>query len=129
MQIEHFFSPNSGENQKKKRSWARVEHFFPQIYAQLYTHSNYWGGGDADVDHSQTIGGIYPPIPPDFGTPVPKRVGSAYPQNLQGRLGSASGLQTMRYSSFLMNLRRILTKICRKRYRVLLKKNFFLVFA
>ena len=34
----------------------------------MYTHSNYWG--DADVDHSQTIGGdtakllegIYPPI-------------------------------------------------------------------
>ena len=43
--IEHFFSPNSGEDQKKKkRSSTRTEHFFPQIYDQMYTHSNYWGG-------------------------------------------------------------------------------------
>ena len=42
----------------------------------MYTHSNYWG--DADVDHSQTIGGdtakllggYIPPSPPCFGTPV-----------------------------------------------------------
>ena len=42
----------------------------------MYTHSNYWG--DADVSHSQTIGGIQPnywgeyiphPHPPCFGTP------------------------------------------------------------
>ena len=37
--------------------------------------SNYWGG-DADIDHTQTIGGYsqiiggkYSPIPPGFGTP------------------------------------------------------------
>ena len=43
-----------------------MEHFFPRIqvdtYAQMYTkvklkHQR----GDADVDHTQTIGGIYPP--------------------------------------------------------------------
>ena len=42
----------------------------------MYTHSNYWG--DADVDHSQTIGGdtakllegYILPIPPCFGTPA-----------------------------------------------------------
>ena len=66
---EQLFSPILGEDQKKKSS-ARIEHFFPQIYSQLYTHSNYWGrcrcgpfsnywGG-----YSQIIGGIYPTHPP-----------------------------------------------------------------
>ena len=71
--MEHF-SPNSGEDQKK-RSSSKTKHFFPQIYAQMYTHLNYWG--DAYVDHSQTIGGdtakllggIYPFIPPLFRHP------------------------------------------------------------
>ena len=29
MQMEHFFSPNSGEDQKKKRSSSKIEHIFP----------------------------------------------------------------------------------------------------
>ena len=57
--MEHFFSPNSGEDQKKGGA-----------------SSNYWG--DADVDHIQTIGGdtakllggYIPPSPPGFGTPA-----------------------------------------------------------
>ena len=79
MQMEHFFaqiqvktkkkvfiknrtlfSPNTGDDKKKKGSSTRIEHFFPKIYAQMYTHSNYWGmpilkllGGC-----SQIIGGI-----------------------------------------------------------------------
>ena len=65
--IEHFFSPILGEDQKKK-VFSKNRTLFPQIYAQLYTNLNYLG--DADVDHSQTIGGdttkvlrgIYPPI-------------------------------------------------------------------
>ena len=77
--IERSFSPNSGEDQKekkeRKRSSSKIEHFFPLIYAQMYTHSNYWG--DADVDHSQTIGedtakllgGCIPPISPLFRHP------------------------------------------------------------
>ena len=67
MQIEHFFSPNSGKDQKK-RSSARIEHFFPQIYAQLYTHLNYWGRCNYWGGYSQIIGGI---SPPGFGTPAP----------------------------------------------------------
>ena len=55
--IEHFFSPILGEDQKK-RSSSREEHFFPQIYAQLYTLSNYWG------DTAKLLGGIYPLHPP-----------------------------------------------------------------
>ena len=72
--IEHFFLSDF-RWRPKKRSSARIEHFFPQIYAQLYTHSNYWG--DANVDHSLTIGGIQPnywggyiPHSPGFGTPA-----------------------------------------------------------
>ena len=74
MQMEHFF-PQIQVKTKKKRSSTRIEHFSPNIYAQMYAHSNYWG--DADVDHSQTIGGdtakllggTYPPIPPLFRHP------------------------------------------------------------
>ena len=35
------FSPNSGEDQK--RSLPTIEHFFPQIHAQMNSDSNYWG--------------------------------------------------------------------------------------
>ena len=58
------FSPNSGEDQKK-RSSPKMEHFFSPEFKWTPTlkctpESNYLGG-DADVDHTQTIGGIYPP--------------------------------------------------------------------
>ena len=56
-QMEYFF-PQIQVKTKKKKSSSKIEHLFPQIYAQMYTHSNYWG--DADLDHSQTIGGIQP---------------------------------------------------------------------
>ena len=56
MQMEHFFSPIQVRTKKKKKGLQQESNtFLPQIYAQMYTHSNYWGG--ADVDHSQTIGG------------------------------------------------------------------------
>ena len=44
---------------KKKRSSTRIEHFFPQIYTLRCTPIQIIGGY-ADVDHSQTIGGIQP---------------------------------------------------------------------
>ena len=50
------FSPNSGEDPPKKRSSTRKEHFFPKIYTLRCTPIQILGG-DADVDHSQTIGG------------------------------------------------------------------------
>ena len=61
---------------KKKVFHKNRTLFSPNLHAQMYTHSNY--GGDADVDHSQTIGGdtarlwgeYIPPSPPCFGTPV-----------------------------------------------------------
>ena len=73
MQIEHFFSPILGEDQKK-RSSARIEHFFPKFTLSCTPIQII--GGEADVDHSQTIGGdtakllgeIYP-IPPGFRHP------------------------------------------------------------
>ena len=73
MQTEHFFSPKSGEDQKqKKRSSARIEHFFPKFTLRCKPIQII--GGDAEVDHSQTIGGIQPnywgdiSLPPGFGT-------------------------------------------------------------
>ena len=62
------FSPNSGEDQKinkkknKKKVFNKNRTLFSQIYAQMYTHSNYWGG------YSQIIG-VYIPHPPLFRHP------------------------------------------------------------
>ena len=77
--MEHFFSPNSGEEQKKKSS-PKVEQFFSPNssgYLRLDAHQSQIVGGNADVDHTQTIwggysqivGGIYPPISPGFRHP------------------------------------------------------------
>ena len=89
--IEHFFSPSLGEDQKKRFS-AREEHFFSLILGEdqkkdLQQEKNTFFpkftlsctpfqiiGGDAEVNHSQTIGGIQPnygggyipSIPPGF---------------------------------------------------------------
>ena len=58
--MEHLFSPNLGEDQKKKRSSPNLEIFFPEFKwtptLRCAPESNCWGG-DADVDHTQTIGG------------------------------------------------------------------------
>ena len=73
--MEHFFSPVLGEDQKK-RSSVREEHFFTQIYAQLYILSNYWGGCRSEPfsnywgGYSQIIGGIYPLHPPRVSAPL-----------------------------------------------------------
>ena len=87
------FSPNSGEDKrkrsssklahffpqiqvktKKKRSSTRIEHFFIQIFAQMYPNSNYWGGMQMWTI-LKVLGGIQPNYwgdisPPCFGTPV-----------------------------------------------------------
>ena len=49
--MEHFFSPNSGGDLRSEAHQSQII------------------GGDADVDHTQIIGGIYPPIPPGFRHP------------------------------------------------------------
>ena len=51
--MEHVFSLNSSGD---PRSDARKSQII---------------GGDADVDHTQIIGGYIPPSPPGFGTPAP----------------------------------------------------------
>ena len=55
--MEHFFPQIQVKT--KKRSSTRIEHFFPQIYTLRCTPIQIIGR-DADVDHSQTIGGIQP---------------------------------------------------------------------
>ena len=73
------FSPNSGEDQKK-RSSPKMKHLFsPNSSEDLRSdaHQSQIIGGDADEDHIQIVGGIQSnywgdisPIPPGFGTPV-----------------------------------------------------------
>ena len=56
-----------------------MEHFFPNSngHLRLDAHQSQIMGGDADVDHTQTIGGdtikslggYIPPSPPGFGHP------------------------------------------------------------
>ena len=77
------FSPNSGEDQKKKGLHQQWNTSFPRIqvdtYAQMHTRVKLlWG--DADVDHTQTIGGDtakllegYIPHPPWFRNPSQQR--------------------------------------------------------
>ena len=64
--MEHFYSSNSGEDQKKKVFIETATLFFPK--------SN--GDQGSDADHTQIIGGIlsnywgiYPPISPGFWPP------------------------------------------------------------
>ena len=95
MQTEHFFSPNKSEDQKKKVFFKNRTLFLPDF---RWRPKKVFGknrtlfslnlrsavqctpiqiiGGDAEVDHSQTIGGdtakllggYISPIPPGFGT-------------------------------------------------------------
>ena len=72
-------SPKSSEDQKKKFLNGKFEDFLSpkasedqkcsKINQHSYAdHCQIIGGGGAVVDHSQIIGGIYPPIYPGFGT-------------------------------------------------------------
>ena len=49
--MKHVFSPNLGGDLRSDAHQSQII------------------GGDADKDHTQIIGGIYPPIPLGFGTP------------------------------------------------------------
>ena len=58
--MEHFFSPNSGEDQKK-RSSPEMEHLYsPNSKTDLCSdaHQSQIIVGDADEDHTQIVGGI-----------------------------------------------------------------------
>ena len=82
MNLDHDFFQVSklSEDYKKKGSNQKWNTFFPEFKwtptLRCTPESNYWGW-DADVDHTQTIGGdtvkllggIYPPIPPGFRRP------------------------------------------------------------
>ena len=77
--MEHFFSPNLDEDQKKKKKKGlhqKRNNFFPEIKwtptLRCTPESNYWGGCRCTPYSTQTTGGdtakllgeIYPPIPP-----------------------------------------------------------------
>ena len=69
--IEHFFSPILDEDQKK-RSSARIEHFFPKFTLSC-TLIQIIGGMQLLGGIQPNYWGIYPPPPPPppgFGTPV-----------------------------------------------------------
>ena len=96
MQMEHFFPqiqvktkkifpqiqvktkkifPQIQVKTKKKGLQTRIEHFFPKIFAQMYTYSNYWGGcrygpfSNYWGEYCQIIGGDISSIPPLFRLP------------------------------------------------------------
>ena len=68
------------EDQQKKVFTKNGTLFSPNSSGHLrsYVHQSQITWGDGDVDHTQTIGGdtvkvlggIYPAIPPGFGTPT-----------------------------------------------------------
>ena len=73
--MEHFFSPNSGEDQKKKGLHQKWNTFL-STDLRSDAHQSQIIGGDADEDHTQIVGGytviilrdISSPTPPCFGT-------------------------------------------------------------
>ena len=65
--MEQFFSPNSGEDQKKglHQKWNTFSFAFKWTPTLRCTpESNYWGG------YSQIIGGIYPSHLPQVSAPL-----------------------------------------------------------
>ena len=54
-EMEHFFSPNSGEDQKKV--FTRNGTLFLSTYLRSDAHQSQIIGGDADEDHTQIVGG------------------------------------------------------------------------
>ena len=70
---EHFFSPNSDEDQKNRPS-PKMEHFFSPIssgHLRSDAHQSQTIGADADLDHIQTIGGEYRQIIEGYISPHP----------------------------------------------------------
>ena len=100
--LDHDFVQVSklSEDPKKRRSSPKIERFFPRILVVTYTqmHTRVKLLGDADVDHTQTIGGDtvkllggYIPIPPRFRHPW-VQLASTYMGHEQGKKVNA-GLQ------------------------------------
>ena len=98
MNFDHnFFQVSKLNEDQKKRSSPKMEHFFPRIQvktkkkvftkegtlfpqiqvetcAQMHSaHQSQIIGGNADVDHTQIIVGDIPPPSPGFRTPVCQR--------------------------------------------------------
>ena len=76
MNLDHdFFQVSKLSEDQKKGLHQNWKSFFPEFKCCRPTLSDSDADqghiieGDADVDHSQIIGGIYPPSLPGFGTP------------------------------------------------------------
>ena len=92
-----FTKHGTGKDQKKKVFTTNGRLFFPEFKffspnssrgLRSDAHQSQIIGGDADEDHTQIIGGIYPPIPPPtgFGTPVKNHVQYASSRVCLGQL-------------------------------------------
>ena len=76
--MEHFFSPDLGEDQTKKTVFISNGTLFLSTDLRSDAHQSQTIGGDADEDHTQIVGGYtvklldeyIPPSPPGFGTTV-----------------------------------------------------------
>ena len=78
--MEHFFSPDSDEDQTKKKVFISRPNgtLFLSTDLRSDAHQSQIIGGDADEDYTQIVGGYtvklldeyIPPSPPGFGTTV-----------------------------------------------------------
>ena len=72
--MEHFFSPNLGEDQNKKKVFTRKGTLFSSTDLRSDAPQSQIIGGDADEDHTKNVGGYTvkllgdPPSSPCFGT-------------------------------------------------------------
>ena len=72
MNLDHdFFQVSKSSEDQKKGLHQKWNTFFPRFQVKtcdlrLDAHRSQIFGGDTDEDHTQIIGGIYPPIPPGF---------------------------------------------------------------
>ena len=74
--MEHFFSPNCGEDQKQKKMFTRNGTLFLSTDLRSDAHQSQIIGRDADEDHTHIVGGYtvkllggyIPPFSPCFGT-------------------------------------------------------------
>ena len=84
MNLDHDFFRWANQVKTKKKVFTKNGTLFsPNSSGDLRSdaHRSQIFGGDADEDHTQIIGGdkvkllggIYPPIPPGFGTPAQNR--------------------------------------------------------
>ena len=108
MNLNHdFVQVSKLSEHQKKRSSLKMEHFFSPNssgHVRSDAHQSQIIGGDADVDHTQTIGGDIVKLlggyipPPGFGTPESKAVFTCLTIRFRSSLSNLSRLHVTQKS-------------------------------